>query len=537
MKTQEPEISRQYRHTLLWISLLFTLSLVIIMSLIWGTAKAVDASDLHRTQQMINQSVQIERERLLNQLKDYAIWDEAYDQWHRDTPPSPQWIKSNFSDSLYNNLGIEWLMVKDHTGQVLFSTHPGKKRLPPKLQTDLVKAAQQTPNMTTHIVIANGSLWLLAAHIVIPDNKTLQLQPSRRYFIFARPLASTLLPHLRLHADIDDIHFSLQPVPQMSQLSVDDQQGNPLAYFTWQANNPGSRLLQELLPGIFLLLALLAVVTLLLIKRLVLQGKKSLQKIEAFANTRSALSRQQESILRLRQRFQEQPDQETFLAELLHESRQLITSDIAAIWLLDDSGEAITCKASNSTMKHKKLPVTALDECLQKLQQKPVIMVRQRDLCQITTATSRFYRTLQSYMIDYKMQSVAMTGIYLGGELRGILTFASLQDKAWNSAERNACSTLAGVVAQFAEAFQRQVVEQNLYQKLNFDPVTELPRMAYAQQHFTDMFHQRQGYLAIFRIQGLHVVNELHGLEAGNELFRHLGQFIGQELRDRKSVV
>ncbi len=511
-----------------WLTALFTVSFALIVFLIWGVAQAIDAEDLKHTREILNQSVEQESAQLLNQVRDYAIWDDAYQQWLRQEKADNNWLTSNFGESLYANLGIDWVFVKDDRNELIYSSFEGRLHTLPDNYTTVSQSALSITDQSIQLLMIGDEPWMLVCHQVQPELTLPDTAGNNRYFIFAKRLAPSLLKHISLHTNISDIHFETQPSADKQSLPIYNADGNPFIYFTWSAERPGSKLLHDLLPYIFLLLLSLATATLLLIKRIVHQGRESLKRIETLAETQIALSQQQNSLMRLRQRFQEQTDQKSFLQELIEEGNALITSDVTSVWLLDPSNEFATCEASNSAMKGETLHANAIAFCLNKLKQKPVITLDiDETLIQFMPDQSR---PVLAFMEDYRIKSVAMTAIYLGGELRGVLIFGSYNSKQWSDTERYACSALAGVTAQFAETFQRKVVEEDLYQQTYFDPITELPRLAYAQQHFANSFDKQHGYMAIFRVQGLHIVNELHGMAAGNELFRQLSQLLSEQV-------
>ncbi|MFG1489960.1 bifunctional diguanylate cyclase/phosphodiesterase, partial [Oceanospirillum sp. HFRX-1_2] len=85
-------------------------------------------------------------------------------------------------------------------------------------------------------------------------------------------------------------------------------------------------------------------------------------------------------------------------------------------------------------------------------------------------------------------------------------------------------------VAQFGEAFQRQSVEEDLYQQTHFDDITGLPRLAFVTEEYPDLFRRNQGFLVVLRVQGLHIINEFHGFDSGNDIFRQFAQCLMREL-------
>lgn len=524
MKIHSFDISKQYQNTLIWITSLFAISFLLIITLVWAAAKTIDAEDIKYTQESIQNTVERAQIQLLSQVKNYAIENEAYTQWVSLPQPNPGWIASNFSNNLYSGLSVGWAIVRDDQQHLIFSSYEGKANSLPPNFSEIEKVVLSIPALSTRLRVINDELWAFASHPIMQENSSSLVQDQHHSFIFAQRLAPLLSERIRAHTKIEDFYLWQEPIAVLHSYPIRDHRGITQAYLSWAPANPGTKLLLQLLPWVFLMLLFLGGATLWLIRRISSQGKQSLQEMEEFAETRKALSDQQNSIQKLRQRFQEQPDQHAFLKELIIEGEQLIHSEITSIWLVDEDEKYVICEASNSSMSGEQLPVSVIEYCLSQLQEKPVITFNLT--LELTQQSPNNAKAILDFFADYHVQSVAMAAIYLGGTLRGVLTFGSLHYKSWSDAEKSACSALAGVIAQYAEAFQRRTVEEDFYQKTCFDDVTGLPRIAYIHKHFSSQLKSSHGYMAIFRVQGLHIINELHGLKAGNEAFQQLAEFM-----------
>lgn len=526
--TLQKQLSRQYSHTLVWILVLFAFCFFLIGISVWGAAKAVDKEDIHHTEATIKESLSHEAMMLKDQLRDYAIWDEAFQLWVVDGFASDEWISSNFGLSLYENLNIDWSAVTDQDRRLLFSSYEGiPTRIPPNIEAFQEKLYLLDQN-ATGLFLINEELWLLGSHPIQPENQYELPKISPRAFIFGKRISESVIRVLKIHTDTHQAVAGTQPVQGMASFAVRDQLGQTLSYISWNPAHPGTALLQRLIPDVTVLLLVLTIATYLLIRRIMRQGRHSLSVMQALARTRHDLSQQQIALQRLRQRFQVQHTQEDFLQELIMEAGHLTGADITSVWLLDPCGEQLTCQASNASMEGNQLLMKEMTATLNQLQQRPVTLIElphTHNLIQENHSQS-----LVGFFRDHKVSTLLVTAIYLGGELRGILTLGSQHAREWSEADRYACSGFAGVVAQFGEAFQRQTLEDDLYKQTHFDEITGLPRLAYISEEYPELLQRKQGFLVVIRIQGLHIINELHGFTSGNDIFRQLSQRLMQEL-------
>lgn len=522
------QLSRQYRNTLWWIVTLFVLTFFIILGLLLISAKNLNTEEIKHTYEKIENTLEQNRRYLQSQVRDYAIWDRAYQELVTPKTPDTHWIKSNFGSSLYENLNIDWAFVVKNKA-IIFSSSKGQAfsipdnyaRFEESLLTNLSGA---------QFLARDGQLWLFSTHLIIKEESDVSGADTSTTLVFGRQLNSLLLEQIKSQTHIESFHFTDRPDSAPESYPLIASPGEEQIYLGWEAKATGTQRLLELLPGILILMLFLALATVLLVKRVAHQGKRSLKEMQSLAETRQALAKQQSVVLGLRQSFEQQHSQSDFMKELISRAQQLIKSDITSIWLLDDNENFITCAASNSAMTGDMLPAEVVDFCLSRLQEKSVIALNiTPELAQHLPERSQ---GIMELMNDYSIRSVAMTAVYLGGQLRGVLTFGSLHHKSWSDADRNACSALAGVVAQFAETFQRRTLENDIYQKTFIDEITGLPHIAYINKHYADHLKNQRGYIAVFRIQGLHVINELHGLTAGNDALRQLAHFLAAYLSE-----
>ncbi|WP_176330180.1 EAL domain-containing protein [Oceanospirillum sanctuarii] len=526
--TLQTQLSRQYSHTLVWILVLFALCFFLIGLSVWGAAKAVDKEDIHHTEATIIESLRQEKSLLEAQLRDYAIWDEAYQLWVVDGFANDDWISSNFGLSLYENLDIAWSAITDQNRKLLLSSYEGiPTRIPPDIEAFQEKLYQLDQN-ASGLFLINNELWLLGSHPVQPENEHQLPKVSPRAFVFGKRIANSVIRVLKIHTDTAQAFASPQPIQDMASFAVRDQLGQTLSYINWNPAHPGTALLHRLMPDVTALLLILTLATYLLIRRIMRQGRHSLSEMQALARTRQDLGQQQIALQKLRQQFQGQHTQEGFLQELIMEAGHLTSADITSVWLLDASGEHLTCQASNASMKGSQLLMKEMSATLNQLQQRPVTLIEiphTRHLIQENHSQS-----LIGFFQDHKVSSLLVTAIYLGGELRGILTLGSQHARNWSDSDHYACSAFAGVVAQFGESFQRQTMEEDLYQQTHFDDITGLPRLTYIEDEYPDLLSEKQGFLVVLRIQGLHIINELHGFDSGNDIFRQFSQCLMQKL-------
>ena len=520
MSSPIKRITHQYKVSLIWIAALFISSLFLFASLLWESADTINQEDEKHVHSSIEEDIQRTKRLLLNNVRDYAIWDSAYDQWIKQQQPDRDWVVSNLGTGLYENLNVEWAAVVSQSQGIRFSAYQGKTHSAVMSQK-LAPLTQALLRQGSDLLLLDNKVYAVASHPILKESDNHDAAGYGESFVFVTPLNTAEQHELKTHIGYQDLHFSLQPPPSHAYYSLQDNQGKQLGYLNWQPMKPGNQFLHHLFPWILLLLTVLGITTGLLFHRLVKQGRHSLQEMQALANTRSDLEEQQKVVQNLRQRFQYQGSQQTFFHTLSLEATRLIKADITAVWLLDDSGHQLVCQTSNSSMTHEAFNLSEVQTCIELIQGQPVVELNM-------PGTDRPDPFPQQGMLklfrEFGLHSALLTGVYQGGELQGVLTFCQYQPRQWSDSDKNAASALAGVTAQFAEAFQRRKAEENFYQETHFDQVTGLPQLAHIEDQFSQETEHKEGYLLILRLHGLHLINEFHGVEAGDEVFRNLAQ-------------
>ncbi|WP_136064858.1 putative bifunctional diguanylate cyclase/phosphodiesterase [Modicisalibacter radicis] len=269
-----------------------------------------------------------------------------------------------------------------------------------------------------------------------------------------------------------------------------------------------------------LLLALvpLGIVVLLALRRVAGGNPRSTDGGDA-SPPRKRLDQQQRVWRHLRELHQQNAPEPHFLSVVLESLKALLGTPRISIWFFDDAGQTLTCRCN--------LPDAPIDDRLerQELSHYFDTLHRMPYVAASHALGDPRLSELEGYLGKHGIAAVLDVGIFVGGELRGVLCCGDSQPRDWQPDEINTMMSVSGLLSQFAESLRRREVEDDLDQQIHFDPVTGLPNLRGLTRAIL-----RQGaalaafHLVVVRIGGLRQINQQFGQEAGN---RTLGEIAG----------
>ncbi|WP_028300575.1 CHASE4 domain-containing protein [Oceanospirillum beijerinckii] len=248
MSSPIKRITHQYKVSLIWIAALFISSLFLFASLLWESADTINQEDEKHVHSSIEEDIQRTKRLLLNNVRDYAIWDSAYDQWIKQQQPDRDWVVSNLGTGLYENLNVEWAAVVSQSQGIRFSAYQGKTHSTVMSQK-LAPLTQALLRQGSDLLLLDNKVYAVASHPILKESDNHDAAGYGESFVFATPLNTAEQHELKTHIGYQDLYFSLQPPPSHAYYSLQDNQGKQLGYLNRQPMKPGNQFLHHLFPG------------------------------------------------------------------------------------------------------------------------------------------------------------------------------------------------------------------------------------------------------------------------------------------------
>ncbi|SDM58652.1 diguanylate cyclase (GGDEF) domain-containing protein [Franzmannia pantelleriensis] len=327
--------------------------------------------------------------------------------------------------------------------------------------------------------------------------------------------------------DHSDQHRSRRPLAQrrlMGLLSGALAVGATLTLaVSWQVSRHAgtSTALAWLAAGVTVLLG----VSWLLIRELDRQRHEHRRMQQALHDSRQRLLAQQQAWHELRDLQHEARDSD-FYTSVLASTARLMNVPRVSIWLLDD--DTMTCQASlDAAQVGEQLPIADLDGYLGALRESP-------SLASGEAQQDPRLACLNDYLLKHEVVSMLDAGVFVGGELRGILCCESLTPRRWQAEEVSCLLAVSGLISQFAESLRRRAAEQDLHRYLHNDDVTGLPTLRGLDAPLERHLDTGRFYLGVLRIGGLSQINETLGQRGGDEalslIAQHLQRYMSEAL-------
>ncbi len=249
---------------------------------------------------------------------------------------------------------------------------------------------------------------------------------------------------------------------------------------------------------------------------------------DAASSTQQRLDQQQRWRY-LRELHQRNVPEPYFLTAALESLKSLLGTPRISLWFFDDDDRTLTCRCS--------LPDPPIDDRLdrQNLGDYFDSLHRMPYLAANHVHEDTRLSGLDSYFSKHGIAAVLEVGIFVGGELRGVLCCDDSQPRDWQPEEINTVMGVSSLLSQFAESLRRREIEDDLDQQIHFDTITGLPNLRGLIRAI-----DRQGaalsayHLVVVRIGGLRQVNHQFGQDAGNQTLGEVAAALRKRLMPQR---
>ncbi|MBP7001384.1 ATP-binding protein [Amaricoccus sp.] len=224
---------------------------VVLSTTLWISAehnKLAEASSVR----MVSTGVSELRTRTFTLVKDYSIWDEAYDAVIEG---DRHWLYSNIGTAAAEIGTIDMLLVAGAGGRAPYGWVSGSPRegetdlLSPAIVdalVDLLEAQPEvsTPATRTLIERVNGEPWIFAVSRLSPVDQVID-RAAAPIQIHGIRLSGDRLAQIGSSLLIDDLALADEPGPGQASVPLYDGGGALLGEIVWAAPRPGASILRS----------------------------------------------------------------------------------------------------------------------------------------------------------------------------------------------------------------------------------------------------------------------------------------------------
>lgn len=254
---------------------------------LWSAAKSDDRA-LQRQTRLVEHILKQEWDDIASAEQDATGWDEAVTALREG---DLDWIDENLGQGIYTTHAPNRIYVLDHALKPIYALRDGGKAPLDTFEADRASVvavvdalrgvdgdaaidsynngfADGTIPGSTDLGRIEGRPALISAVPVLSWSDAFDVHPSEAFYhVSAHFLDRTLAEELMGQYLIDGARFDIAPTPGAAEavVALDNKAGEPVAWFKWQPDRPGTLLLAETAPamGIAVLVAGLVIAILM----------------------------------------------------------------------------------------------------------------------------------------------------------------------------------------------------------------------------------------------------------------------------------
>ncbi|WP_302142203.1 bifunctional diguanylate cyclase/phosphodiesterase [Halomonas alkalicola] len=515
-------IAQDYRRLRRGLALLLSLAVIFIVGILLLAAGEQNRQQARHTEQQIAVQLSQIHQRLAGVVMDYAVWDLSHLAIHRPEGPDLDWLEVEMGTNLHDNLGIDLALIVAPDGEVVWEVREGEI-LPPRRRSQRLPVIPPDQAAATTFLRLDDELLMMAAAPIQPESPHHPAASAPHQLLFAYRLGQGPLAQLRATSGLADLRLLDAPAAEGGGLALHGPGETPEAWLAWTPATPGTLMVRRSLPWLIMTLLGLGILGTGLFRHLGRQAEASLSTIAELRQTHARLADQQRAWHGLRDMQLEEVSEEAFIEALLARSAELLDVDDVNLWVME--GERLVCAASlrKPELVGQSLGGHRLQTYLAQLRHHPALVTddAQNDPRLVDLAP---------YLRQQKITSLLDIGLFLAGELRGVLCCEDHRSRRWRDDEVNALMGLTGLLTQFAESLRRREVELSLDRQLNHDEVSGLPTLRGLDETISPLLEQGECQVGILHLKGLTQINDTLGTAMGDAAFHAVGRLLSRRL-------
>jgi signal transduction histidine kinase len=244
------------------------LVLALLSSVLWISAEHNKLA-LESSENMVRAGIASFRSRLRTLVRDYSIWDEAYEAVVAD---DRDWLYSNIGNAAAEIGTLDMIVFVPKSGTPFGWQHDSPEvgetdLLPPALLGTILAmldtSAADDGQPPTLLASLDGLPWAFsAAHVTPVDGAPAGVSPADLPVqIHGLQLSDARLHQIGRNLLIRDLSLVTESAPGAARAPLIDHAGATFAYVTWNAPRPGASILKRVAPPLGLALLVIVVVS------------------------------------------------------------------------------------------------------------------------------------------------------------------------------------------------------------------------------------------------------------------------------------
>ncbi|WP_246191407.1 bifunctional diguanylate cyclase/phosphodiesterase [Aureimonas leprariae] len=273
-----------------------TVFLVLVFALI--SAHRQNSLAVESSTQLAETAISVKEREIARNLKDYAVWEDAYRNLHENLDLAWAATDGNVGANIYTGLGYEMAFVVSPEGKTVYAVMNGEPGAPvdafatiPTGLRELVARGAVDAEPAVGFLRSGSDAFLVAATaIVLPSADRAALPPSSRsVLIFAKKFDAKFLARIGEEYLLQNLRIVPSATASLgAAVPLRSLDGADLGFVSWSPEKPGTDLLRFLLPPMAISLVAFGLFAFLVLrhtKRSAAEIETSARTIEAYART------------------------------------------------------------------------------------------------------------------------------------------------------------------------------------------------------------------------------------------------------------
>lgn len=480
----------------------------------------------HFSQKQMSALIAQQQQWLTRNTRDYAIWDDIAEQMAGDRR-DPDWLASNFTESIYRNLEIGEVLILDAALNPVYYLHDGMPTPLASLENWSPEVAALLRGRSLQSVMAlsyTGFFWrnetcyqIAIERIRAEHPETAKQREPAGWLIFARRLDigwKEGISHLLSIRDLQVWHepppvaFTAQSLPDI-HVTGSSALENHAAWLSWQVAGIADANMRRLLgSGFWLSVAVLLSGLLLLVRTLLRKQKEQLRNLERQLH-QSEMLRQ----LALHPLLHHD-DEARCLAEIVDCLASALRLSRVSVWVWSETRWERVCEIGAADLAH---PLFEDDAAFRRL-----VFERKTWTCDLSDCPQAAWR---HYLLRHEQNRLLIASIPVAGKAVGILLLESDAREPWHQDALHFAASAAELLGSVRAAARRSRNYAAAQQHRLFDGLTGLANREKLAAEIASRLADRQPLLfALISLDELVRINDDHGYASGDLVLQKLAQ-------------
>jgi sensor domain CHASE-containing protein len=265
-------------------------AIALVLAFVLISAVRQDRIALEASTSLARTALAVKEREIARNLKDYAVWEDAYKNLHLDLNVEWAATDGNVGANILNSLGYELAFVVAPGGETVYAVVDGEPTQADALALfpiglrPILREAAEDPDPVVGLLQSGPDIVMVAATALLPPSGLGVGPPpnARSTLIFAKKLNAAFLDRIERQYLLDDLELiGAGESGSGAALPLITPDGTPLGEIAWRPDRPGRELLRIVLPPLLLALLGLAMFASLVLRN----AKRSASDIEASART------------------------------------------------------------------------------------------------------------------------------------------------------------------------------------------------------------------------------------------------------------